>query len=132
MFMAINDEPTSLLGFAAPIKASMPEALRMRREDGVQIIILTGDSRTPAETVARTRDSEQGEAKGLPEQKGEEVHSDDEKEYSRGVYRSPLATCASHNLSRQAQGGHDYGRESDYTRRSRSRTEQSAVAASAQ
>jgi hypothetical protein len=45
---------------------------------------------------------EQVEAEGLPEQKGEEVHSDDEKEYSRGVYRYPLAPYASHSLSRQA------------------------------
>jgi magnesium-transporting ATPase (P-type) len=131
MFMAVNDEPTGLLGFADPIKASTPEALRRRREDGVQIIILTGDSRTTAETVARTLDIEQVEAEGLPEQKGEEVHSDDEKEYSRGVYRYPLATCASHNLNRQVQGGNDHGRESDHTRRSRRRTEQSAMAAPA-
>src|SRR5712691_8323562 len=108
MFMAVNDEPTSHLGFAAPIKASMPEALRRRREDGVQIIILTGDSGTTAETVVRTLDIEQVETEGLLEQKREEVHSDDEKEYPRGVYRYPLATCASHNLSRQAQGGHDH------------------------
>jgi hypothetical protein len=106
-----------------PIKASTPEAVRMRREDGVHIIIRTGDSRTTAATVIRTRDMEQVVAAGLPEQKGAEVHSDNEMEYSRGVYCSPLATCASHNLSRHAQGGTDHGREPNPTRRSRPRTE---------
>ena len=43
------------------------------REDGVQIVMLTGDSRTTAEAVARTLGIERIEAEVLPEQKGDVI-----------------------------------------------------------
>ena len=45
----------------------------MLREDGVQIVMLTGDSRTTAEAVARTLGIERIEAEVLPEQKGDVI-----------------------------------------------------------
>ena len=45
----------------------------MLRADGMQIVMLTGDSRTTAEAVARQLGIEQVEAEVLPEQKGEVI-----------------------------------------------------------
>jgi Cu+-exporting ATPase len=73
MFVAVDGQPTGLLGVADPIKPSTPEAIRALRADGVQIVMLTGDSRTTAEAVARTLGIEQVEAEVLPEQKGDVV-----------------------------------------------------------
>ena len=58
---------------ADPIKPSTPEALQLLREDGVQVVMLTGDSRTTAAAVARTLGIERVEAEVLPEQKGEVI-----------------------------------------------------------
>ena len=73
MFVALDGQPAGLLGVADPIKPSTPEALQLLREDGVQVVMLTGDSRTTAEAVARTLGIERVEAEVLPEQKGEVI-----------------------------------------------------------
>jgi P-type Cu+ transporter len=73
MFVAVDGQPAGLLGVADPIKTSTPEAIRALYADGVQMVMLTGDSRTTAEAVARTLGIEQVEAEVLPEQKGEVV-----------------------------------------------------------
>src|SRR5207249_3982910 len=73
MFVALDGQLVGLLGVADPIKPSTPEAIRLLREDGVQIVMLTGDSRTTAEAVARTLGIERVEAEVLPEQKGEVI-----------------------------------------------------------
>jgi Cu+-exporting ATPase len=54
---------------ADPIKASTPEALRALRQDGIRVVMVTGDSRTTAEAVARTLGIDQVEAEVLPDQK---------------------------------------------------------------
>ena len=69
MFVALDGQPAGLLGVADPIKPSTPEAMQLLRADGVQIVMLTGDSRTTAEAVARTLGIERVEAEVLPEQK---------------------------------------------------------------
>jgi P-type Cu+ transporter len=73
VFVALDGQPAGLLGVADPLKPSTPEALQLLREDGVQVVMLTGDSRTTAEAVARTLGIERVEAEVLPEQKGEVI-----------------------------------------------------------
>ena len=73
LFVAVDNRPAGLLGVADPIKPSTPEALRILHEDGVQIVMLTGDSRTTAEAVARTLGIDRVEAEMLPAQKAEMV-----------------------------------------------------------
>ena len=73
LFVAVDSRPVGLLGVADPIKPSTSEALRILREDGVQIVMLTGDSRTTAEAVARTLGIDRVEAEVLPAQKAEVV-----------------------------------------------------------
>jgi len=73
MFVAMNGRAVGLLGVADPIKASAFEAIRMLHEDGIRIVMLTGDSRTTAEAVARQLGIDEVEAEVLPERKVEVV-----------------------------------------------------------
>jgi Cu+-exporting ATPase len=73
MFVAIDGLAVGLLGVADPIKPSTPEALRQLRDEGIRVVMLTGDSRTTAEAVARTLGIEHVEAEVLPERKVEAV-----------------------------------------------------------
>ena len=54
MFVAVDREIAGLLGVADPIKETTLEALRNLREERVEIVMVTGDSRTTAEAVAKS------------------------------------------------------------------------------
>jgi P-type Cu+ transporter len=69
MLLAVDGKAAGLIGVADPIKASTAEAIRALHEEGVQVIMLTGDNRVTAAAVARKLDIDQVEAEVLPEQK---------------------------------------------------------------
>jgi Cu+-exporting ATPase len=69
VFLAVGNGPAGIIGIADPIKASTPEALQLLRDDGVQIVMLTGDNRVTAEAVARQLDITEVEAEVLPQEK---------------------------------------------------------------
>ncbi len=73
MFVAVDGRLAGLLGVADPIKASTVEAVTLLHESGVEIMMLSGDSRTTAEAVARTLGIDRVEAEVLPDQKAEVV-----------------------------------------------------------
>ncbi len=73
MFVAVDGAPVSLLGVADPIKASTPEAIRMLHDDHVRIVMVTGDNRRTAETVATKLDVDEVMAEVLPQEKGQVV-----------------------------------------------------------
>jgi len=73
LFVAVEGKLAGLLGVADPIKASTPEAVRWLREDGVEIVMLTGDNRTTAKAIARQLGLERVEAEVLPRQKAEVI-----------------------------------------------------------
>jgi Cu+-exporting ATPase len=73
MFVGIDHKAAGLIGVADPIKDSTPEALRLLHQEGVQVVMLTGDSRTTAEAVARKLGIDRVQAEVLPEQKVEVV-----------------------------------------------------------
>jgi len=73
MFIAIDDQPAGIISVADPIKKSTPEAIALLHEEGVRIVMLTGDSRTTAEAVARELVIDDVIAEVLPEQKAEIV-----------------------------------------------------------
>jgi Cu+-exporting ATPase len=52
MFVAVDGRAAGLVGVADPVKASTPEAIRVLREQGVRIVMLTGDNRRTAQAVA--------------------------------------------------------------------------------
>jgi P-type Cu+ transporter len=73
MLVAVDEAPAGLIGVADPVKASSPEAIRMLHDQGVRVVMLTGDSRTTAEAVARELGIDDVRADVLPAQKSEVV-----------------------------------------------------------
>ncbi len=73
MFVAIDGQAAGLIGVADPIKDSTPEAIHDLHEEGVKVVMLTGDSRTTAEAVASKLNIDRVEAEVLPDQKAEIV-----------------------------------------------------------
>jgi P-type Cu+ transporter len=73
MFVAVDGRVAGVLGVSDPVKPSTPEALRLLRDDGVRIIMVTGDGRATAEAVARKLGLEDVRAEVRPEQKVEIV-----------------------------------------------------------
>ncbi|HKD36642.1 MAG TPA: heavy metal translocating P-type ATPase, partial [Pirellulales bacterium] len=69
MFLAIDGKLTGILGVADPIKPTTAEAIQSLHSSGLRIVMVTGDSRTTAEAVARRLGIDQVEAEVLPEQK---------------------------------------------------------------
>ena len=69
MLLAIDSKAAGLISVADPIKNSTQDAIRALHEEGVQIIMLTGDNRITAEAVARKLGIDRIEADVLPEQK---------------------------------------------------------------
>jgi Cu+-exporting ATPase len=73
MLVAIDERPAGLLGVADPIKASTGEAIRALHAEGIRVVMLTGDSRTTAQVVARKLSIDEVVAEVLPDQKVDTV-----------------------------------------------------------
>jgi len=69
VFLAVDGELAALLAIADPVKSTTEEALRSLRDEGVGVVMLTGDNRTTAAAVARKLGITDVEAEVLPEQK---------------------------------------------------------------
>lgn len=67
--MAVDGKLAGLFAIADPVKASTPEALRALADEGIKVIMLTGDNRTTAQAVARRLGIAEVEAEVLPDQK---------------------------------------------------------------
>jgi Cu+-exporting ATPase len=73
MFVAIDDKAAGIIGVADPIKASTAQAIQDLHDEGVRVVMLTGDNRTTAMAVAGKLGIDQVEAEVLPDQKAEIV-----------------------------------------------------------
>jgi Cu+-exporting ATPase len=73
MFAAIDRKLAGLIGVADPIKESTPEAIRALHDEGIRVVMLTGDSKTTAQAVARMLAIDEVLAEVLPDQKVEVV-----------------------------------------------------------
>ena len=73
MFVALDGRAAGLLGVADPIKESTREAIEALHREGIRLVMLTGDSRTTAEAVARRLGIDDVEAEVLPDQKADAV-----------------------------------------------------------
>lgn len=69
MFVIVDEKPAGLIGVADPIKETTPDAVVQLHAEGIRIIMLTGDSRTTAEAVARELKVDEVVAEVLPDQK---------------------------------------------------------------
>jgi Cu+-exporting ATPase len=70
LFVVMDNRPAGLLGVSDPIKKSSREALRLLRREKLRIVMLTGDSQTTAEIVAKKVGIDEIRAEVLPKQKG--------------------------------------------------------------
>jgi P-type Cu+ transporter len=73
MFVAVDGRSAGLVCVADPIKETTPGALKELRDEGLRIVMLTGDSRTTAEVVARKVGIDEVHAEVLPDQKKEVI-----------------------------------------------------------
>jgi Cu+-exporting ATPase len=71
MFVARGATLLGLIAVADPIKNSTPAALDALRASGLKIVMVTGDNRRTAETIARKLNIKDIEAEVLPAQKSE-------------------------------------------------------------
>jgi Cu+-exporting ATPase len=69
IFVAVDGRVGGLLCVADPIKTTTAEAIRALHEQGLRVVMLSGDSRTTAEAVARSIGIDRVEAEVLPAQK---------------------------------------------------------------
>ena len=73
MFVAVDGKAAGLLGVADPIKETTLEAIKDLHADGIRVVMLTGDNKTTAETVAKKLGLDDVVAEVLPDQKAEVV-----------------------------------------------------------
>ena len=69
MFVAIDGALAGLIGVADPIKETTPEAIQQLHQEGLRIVMMTGDSRITAEAVARNLGIDDVLPEVLPDQK---------------------------------------------------------------
>lgn len=79
MFVGIDGAAVGLIGVADTIKKSTFEAVKALQEDGIEIIMLTGDSNTTAMEVAQKLNIKQVISEVLPDQKAAKINSLKEK-----------------------------------------------------
>lgn len=73
IFATVDRKFAGFLGVADPIKSSTPEALSQLHQEGLRIVMLTGDSTTTANAVAQQLKIDEVVAEVLPDQKAEVV-----------------------------------------------------------
>ena len=73
VYVAVDGKAAGLIGISDPIKATTAQALRDLQTEGLRIVMLTGDSKSAAEAVARTLGLAEFESEVLPEKKAEIV-----------------------------------------------------------
>jgi Cu+-exporting ATPase len=73
MFVVVAGRVAGLLGVADPIKETTAEALRQLRDEGLRVVMLTGDNRTTAHAVAARLGIDEVLAEVLPSDKAEAI-----------------------------------------------------------
>jgi len=73
MFVAIDGRAAGLVGVADPIKDSTPQAIAALQRDGIEVVMMTGDSETTAHAVASKLGIQSVLAEVQPEQKALKV-----------------------------------------------------------
>jgi P-type Cu+ transporter len=73
MLVAVDGRAAGLVAVADPIKQSAVGAIQVLRDEGIRVIMLTGDSRVTAEAVGRKLGIDDVVAEVLPDQKASAV-----------------------------------------------------------
>jgi Cu+-exporting ATPase len=73
VLVAVDGKPSGLIAVADPVKEDAWAALAALREEGIRVVMLTGDSRATAEAVARRLGIDEIIAEVLPDQKADAI-----------------------------------------------------------
>jgi P-type Cu+ transporter len=73
IFAGLDGKTAGVIAVADPIKATTPDAVLTLRQEGVRVVMLTGDNRATAQAVGRKLGVGEIEAEVLPEDKGKVV-----------------------------------------------------------
>lgn len=73
MLVAVDNQAAGLIGVADPIKDSTRAAIDALHDEGIRIVMLTGDNRITAEAVAEQLGIDDVQADVLPEQKNQVI-----------------------------------------------------------
>ncbi len=73
MFVVIGNKPVGLIGVADPIKDTTPDAIKQLHDEGIAVVMITGDSKTTAQAVAGKLGIDDVMAEVLPDQKADAV-----------------------------------------------------------
>jgi Cu+-exporting ATPase len=73
MYVGVDGLPAGLLGVADPVKTSTPEAIASLHQEGIRLVMLTGDSHTTADAVAKKLHIDEVFAEVLPDQKADKI-----------------------------------------------------------
>jgi len=85
VFVFIDGKPAAIVGIADPIKESAAHAIELLHGERLRLVMVTGDSRTTAEAVARKLRIDEVEAEVLPERKNEFVRRLQEQGHRVGM-----------------------------------------------
>lgn len=75
VFFSIGESSSGLIAVADPVKETTPDAVASLKRAGIHVVMLTGDSRKTAESVARKLGIDDAIAEVLPEDKAAHVRS---------------------------------------------------------
>jgi Cu+-exporting ATPase len=73
IFVAVDGNAVGLVSVADPLKEGTEEAIRALHAEGLAVVMLSGDSATTAQSVARRLGIDRVEAEVLPERKAEHI-----------------------------------------------------------
>ena len=73
MFVAVDGKMAGIIGVADPIKDTTADAIRELHDEGIRVVMLTGDARTTASAVAKKLGIDEFIAEVLPDQKAETI-----------------------------------------------------------
>jgi len=69
IFLGVDGKAAAVIAIADPVKSTTPEAIRALSQEGIRVVMLTGDNKTTALAVARRLGISEVEAEVLPDQK---------------------------------------------------------------
>jgi P-type Cu+ transporter len=86
MFVAIENNLAGIMAVSDPIKQTTPEAIKTLHQDGIKVIMVTGDSQKTAEAVAKKLNIDDVIAEVLPQDKAKVV-----KQYQAQGFKVAMA-----------------------------------------
>jgi len=86
MYVSVDRKVLGILSLSDPIKATTPAAIKELQDEGIRVVMLTGDSESTARAVAKKLHLNDVLAQVLPDQKAQKV-----KAYQEQGYRVAMA-----------------------------------------